>query len=415
MEGAVSGHLRKRQKGGFPVAGLRILMMIHRQADNSPYCFYVHEQAKALRARGHEVVVIACVGVMPMMARLRPAQAAVAAATPEEAVIDGIPVYYPRCLTLGNAGERLLGGRLLARAALPIARRLHKEKPFDLVHAHMLPRDGHAGLLVARALGIPMALTVHGTDIFAYFRPGEEPWRRNARIAREADALMAVSGLLLSRVAPYRGEGKLTRVVPNGVDLSLIPEETCNRPRAVISVGTLKARKCMDRTLEAFAGLAAEFPDATLTIVGIGEMEAQLRARIGELGLEGRVTLTGGLPHEEVLSRMAQSDLFVLPSWGEGYGIVYIEAMAAGCIAVGARGEGIEDTITDGQNGFLVPAGDIEETRRVMRAVFEDRAAYAALRERGRQDARALTWEKNAERTEQVYREMLGRVRPSQS
>ncbi len=64
-----------------------------------------------------------------------------------------------------------------------------------------------------------------------------------------------------------------------------------------------------------------EYPDATLTIVGIGEMEAQLRARIAELGLEGRVTLTGGLPHAEVLARMAKSDLFVLPSWGEGYGI----------------------------------------------------------------------------------------------
>lgn len=94
----------------------------------------------------------------------------------------------------------------------------------------------------------------------------------------------------------------------------------------------------MDRTLEAFARLADEYPDATLTIVGIGEMEEQIRARIEQLGLQSRVTLTGGLPHEEVLRRMAQSDLFVLPSWGEGYGIVYIEAMAAGCIAVGAKG-----------------------------------------------------------------------------
>ena len=133
---------------------LRILMMIHRQADNSPYCFYVHEQAKALKARGHEVVVISCVGVTPMMKRLRPKQAEVAARTPQEDVIDGIPVYFPRCLTLGNAGEKYLGGRLLAYAALPIARRLHKEKPFDVVHAHMLPRDGHAGLLTARALGV---------------------------------------------------------------------------------------------------------------------------------------------------------------------------------------------------------------------------------------------------------------------
>ena len=386
---------------------LRILMMIHRQADNSPYCFYVHEQAKALMARGHEVVVISAVGVTPMMKRLRPGQASVAARTPKEAVIDGVRVIYPRYLTLGNAGERLLGGRLLAASALPVAKKLHREKPFDLVHAHMLPRDGHAGLIVARALGIPLALTVHGTDIFHYFIPGKAPWPRNVKIAREADALMAVSTLLMSRVAPYRGEGKLSRVVPNGVDLSLVPEHTDNAPRTVISVGTLKARKCMDRTLEAFARLAGDYPDATLTIVGIGEMEAQLRARIAALGLERRVTLTGGLPHEAVLARMANSDLFVLPSWGEGYGIVYIEAMAAGCIAVGARGEGIEDTITDGENGFLVPAGDIDAIERVMRAVFEDRGAYAALRERGRQDARALTWARNAQTVETIYFELL--------
>ena len=386
---------------------LRILMMIHRQADNSPYCFYVHEQAKALAARGHEVVVISSVGVTPMMKRLRPKQAEVAARTPRQDVIDGIRVFYPRYLTLGNAGERLLGGRLLAMAALPVARRLHREKPFDIVHAHMLPRDGHAGLLVARALGVPFALTIHGTDIFHYFIPGQQPWPRNVMIAREADALMAVSSLLMSHVSPYRGDAGISCVVPNGVDLSLVPQQTANRPRAVISVGTLKARKCMDRTLEAFAGLSGEYPDATLTIVGIGEMEAQLKARIRELGLESRVTLTGGLPHEEVIRRMAESDLFVLPSWGEGYGIVYIEAMAAGCIAVGAQKEGIEDTITHGENGFLVPAGDTEATQRVMRDVFSNREAYAQLRERGRQDARALTWARNAQTVEAIYGKVL--------
>lgn len=386
---------------------LRILMMIHRQADRSPYCQYVHEQAKALRARGHEVVVISCVGVTPMMHRLRPKQAEVAAATPRKAVVDGIEVYYPRCLTLGNVGEKLLGGRLLARAALPMAKRMHREKAFDIVHAHMLPRDGHAGLLVARALGIPMALTVHGTDVFHYFLPEQTPWKRNIMIAREADALMAVSSLLLSRIAPYRGEGRITRIVPNGVDLSLVPKQTENVARAVISVGTLKARKCMDRTLEAFARLAGEYPDATLTIVGIGKMEAQLRGRIAELGLEHRVTLTGWLDHAQVMARMAQSDLFVLPSWGEGYGIVYIEAMAAGCIAVGAAGEGIEDTITDGVNGFLVPAGDIEQTERVMREVFAHRGQYGSLRERGRRDALELTWEKNAQTVEAIYLEAI--------
>ena len=271
----------------------------------------------------------------------------------------------------------------------------------------MLPRDGHAGLLLARALGVPVALTVHGTDIFHYFIPGKEPWKRNIRIAQDVDALMAVSSLLMSRVAPYRSEDRLSRVVQNGVDLSLVPNDEKRKPRSVISVGTLKARKCMDRTLEAFARLADEYPDATLTIVGIGEMEEQLRARIGQLGLQSRITLTGGLPHEEVLRRMAQSDLFVLPSWGEGYGIVYIEAMAAGCIAVGAKDEGIADTITDGENGFLVPAGDIDETERVMRQVFAHPEAYEALRQKGMQSAHGLTWVRNAEKTAEVYREAI--------
>ena len=386
---------------------MRVLMMIHRQADNSPYCFYVHEQAKALRAQGHDVTVISCVGVMPLMEKFRPALAETDKKTPQKDVVDGIPVYFPRCLTLGNAGEKAIGGWLLYRAALPIAQKLHREKPFDIVHAHMLPRDGHAGLLTARALGVPVALTVHGTDIFHYFIPGREPWKRNIRIARDVDALMAVSNLLMSRVAPYRGEGELSRVVQNGVDLSLVPINEKKKPRSVISVGTLKARKCMDRTLEAFARLADEYPDATLTIVGIGEMEGQLRARIGQLGLQSRVTLTGGLPHEEVLRRMAQSDLFVLPSWGEGYGIVYIEAMAAGCIAVGAKDEGIADTITDGENGFLVPAGGIDETERVMRQVFAHPERYEALRQKGMQAARGLTWARNAEQTAEVYREAI--------
>lgn len=386
---------------------MRVLMMIHRQADHSPYCFYVHEQAKALHAQGHDVTVISCVGVMPMMQKLRPALAETNRRTPQKDVIDGIPVYFPRCLTLGNAGEKAIGGWLLYRAALPIAKALHREKLFDIVHAHMLPRDGHAGLLLARALGVPVALTVHGTDIFHYFIPGKEPWKRNIRIAQDVDALMAVSNLLMSRVAPYRGEDRLSRVVQNGVDLSLVPNDEKRKPRSVISVGTLKARKCMDRTLEAFARLADEYPDATLTIVGIGEMEEQLRVRIGQLGLQSRITLTGGLPHEEVLRRMAQSDLFVLPSWGEGYGIVYIEAMAAGCIAVGAKDEGIADTITDGENGFLVPAGDIDETERVMRQVFAHPEAYEALRQKGMQSAHGLTWARNAEKTAEVYREAI--------
>ena len=81
---------------------LRVLVMIHRLTDNSPYCFYVHEQAKALATRGIDVQVVSPVPVPLMASRLRPESARVIAATTDSAVVDAIPVSYPRFMTLGN-------------------------------------------------------------------------------------------------------------------------------------------------------------------------------------------------------------------------------------------------------------------------------------------------------------------------
>jgi len=384
---------------------LRILILIHRLIDNSPYCFYVHEQARALRDLGHEVAVIAPVGVLPGQRLLRPAAHAVIRSTPDQAEVDGIPVTYPRYITLGDPGERLLGGRLLAQAALPIAKALHRKTPFDILHAHMLPIEGHAGLLIGKALGIPTALTVHGTDVLRYFRLGEMPWPRNRSIANNVSVLMAVSGMLAGRVAPYRRDP--VEVVHNGVDVSLIPAKTNNRRRAVITGGALKARKCMHTTLDAFSALAAAYPDATLTIFGEGPDRPSLETKIDERGLQGRVTLTGAIPHKEALALMAQSDLFVMPSYAEGFGVVYIEAMAAGCVAVGGEGEGIADVIRHGENGYLVPADDTQALIPRLRELFEGGGEIEAARLRGMETARALTWRRNAQHCVELYRRAL--------
>ena len=138
---------------------MHILMMIHRLADASPYSFFVHEQARALVALGHTVDVIATVPVPPMMRKMQPFWADIVRKTPQAQEVDGVHVEYPRCLTLGDAGERLFGGRNYFRAILPVARRIHRRNPVDLIHAHMIDRDGHAGMLTADALGLPFVLT----------------------------------------------------------------------------------------------------------------------------------------------------------------------------------------------------------------------------------------------------------------
>jgi len=302
---------------------------------------------------------------------------------------------------LGDPGARLTGGRLMARAALPIARELHRQKPFDILHAHMLPIEGHAGLILGRALGIPVALTVHGTDVQRYFRPGEAPWPRNRQIANRVSVLMAVSSVLARRLAPYRQAP--VEVLHNGVDLSLIPAGRANRRRAILTGGALKPSKRIHDTLEAFAALAGAYPDATLTILGEGPERASLEAHIAERKLQGRVTLTGAIPLAQALARMAESDLFVMPSSPEGFGIVYIEAMAAGCVAVGSVGEGIADVIRHGENGYLVPPGDAGTLTGTLRTLLEGGEQVEAVRQRGIATARSLTWRHNAERCAALY------------
>ena len=271
----------------------------------------------------------------------------------------------------------------------------------------MLDRDGHAGRFIAGKLGVPLVLTVHGTDVFRYFGKGRMPSPRNVETVRSVDGLMAVSQKLLSLVAPYR-EGGLSEVIPNGVDLSLVDPAPVNVPRSILSVGTLKARKCMGATLDAFGAIAGDYPDARLTIVGVGEERGMLKRRIDERGLSGRAILAGGVTHGEVMRMMAQSDAFVLPSYDEGQGIVYIEAMASGCVAVGSLDEGISETIRDGENGFLVPAGDARAVERTLRRIFDAPDRLRSLRERARQDALALSWAENARRTQAFYRRAMG-------
>ena len=70
--------------------------------------------------------------------------------------------------------------------------------------------------------------------------------------------------------------------------------------------------------------------------------------------IDKNVIFTGRLPHDEVLSKMRDSDIFVLPSVGETFGMVYLEAMASGCITVCTKGDGIDGIIKNGENGFLV-------------------------------------------------------------
>ena len=111
----------------------------------------------------------------------------------------------------------------------------------------------------------------------------------------------------------------------------------------VLTCANFKKRKNIDKVIEACKGLES----FELTVIGSGKERNKLEK------IDKNVTFTGRLSQEEVLSKMRESDIFILPSVNETFGMVYLEAMSQGCITICTKGDGIDGIIKDGENGFL--------------------------------------------------------------
>ena len=149
--------------------------------------------------------------------------------------------------------------------------------------------------------------------------------------------------------------------------------------RNFIYVGTLIARKNCDSLIKALAKQEAR--DWHLDIVGDGAEKQNLMALSQELKVEGKITFHGKVPRETVIELMQKAQCFIMNSRGEVFGLVYLEAMLANCITVASLKEGMDGIINDGENGFLVEAGDVQElsnTIERIRTLTTDKATAIA-------------------------------------
>lgn len=135
-----------------------------------------------------------------------------------------------------------------------------------------------------------------------------------------------------------------------------------------IQVSILMDRKYPHKTIKGVSE-AYEGRDFSLELVGDGGMMDALRTQVENAGLQDKVTLCGRIPRNEVVEKLDKADVFILVSRNEVFGLVYIEAMARGCIVIASRREGMEGIIEDGVNGFFCEAGDSTELANVIRRI----------------------------------------------
>ena len=208
------------------------------------------------------------------------------------------------------------------------------------------------------------------------------------------------------------------RCIPNGVDLvRFTPRQPSPKLRAsldlpegvsvVASVGRFVAFKGYTYLLEAARLVHEATPEVHWVLVGDGELRSELEAQCRSLALESRVHFTGW--REDIPDILALADLFVLPSLGEHFGRVLIEAMAAGKAVVATDAGGVPEVVIHGETGLLVPPAQPAPFATAVLALLKDPAKAARLGNAGRRRAeKVFSLGRHVEAVEALYKELLG-------
>jgi glycosyltransferase involved in cell wall biosynthesis len=322
---------------------------------------FVARSLEALAARGDwQVTVINPIGVPPVAFGRYKALAAAAV----DGIEHGVLVHRPRFPLIPKFGGRL-NPRLIARAVLPLARRLHAEAPFDLVDAQFFYPDGPAAARVAGALGLPFAIKARGADI-SYWGERAYALRQMREAAGEAAGLLAVSRALAEDMATLGLPREKIAIHYTGLDRDLfrpLDRIECRRRLAehfgfdlpagaplLSTIGALIPRKGQEFVIRALARL----PDARLVLVGTGPDRARLAALTASTGVTGRVHFLGSLDHAMLPVVLSASDAMVLPSASEGLANAWVEALACGCPLVITDAGGARELVTSPLAGRIV-------------------------------------------------------------
>lgn len=303
--------------------------------------------------------------------------------------------------------------------AADLERRWRERRP-DVVHAHFW-MSGHASLLAAAPLGLPVVQTFHALGTVKRRYQGgldTSPERRigiEREIARRADRVLPTCSDEVFELMRMGADSERLTVIPCGVDLSRFSPTGSAAPRGrrrrLLYVGRLVQRKGVGNVVSALA----ELPGVELLVAGGPErarLEAdpearRLRQLADELGVADRLHLLGRVGREELPALIRSADAVVSVPWYEPFGIVPLEAMACGVPVIASAVGGMIDSVVDGRTGVHVPPRDPERLAEAAAALLADRERRRAYGSAGARRARRLyDWRRIAAQVRDVYEQV---------
>ncbi len=344
---------------------------------------HVRQLASELRGRGHHVLVVAPGAV------LGPASA------------DAVPVRL-----VGRSLRVPYNGTVAPIAFSPgswrrVRSAMHAFGP-DIVHVHE-PFTPSTSMLTTLAAGAPVVATFHAYLDRSRLMELAGPVLR--QVHRRIDAGIAVSEAAAAFVRRViRGP---VEIVPNGVDVTAFarerrPADGLPEDRKILWVNRLDPQKGFGVMIAAFERLASELEDVSLVVAGDGRDRTEFDML--SPAVRRRVVRLGAVPHDTLPRYHAACDVFVSPALGqESFGIVLVEAMAAGLPVVASDIPGYREVVRDGVEGLLVHPNDPTALAGAVSRVLADPTLATALAEAGRVRAESYSWDVVVPQVEAVY------------
>lgn len=331
-------------------------------------------------------------------------------------------------ITIGNGKETTQTGNLIVHAikqkypyplAFPILVRLLKRKiqeiKPDIVNAQTtnMPYSTTAAFVRHK---YPAVLTVRGilvkearfiTGIGSIFNTLFHKPNEKYVVSRIPD-IIAVSSATRNVISSM--SNSVIHVIRNGADFEDMQNvELCESVRSpsILFVGHLAKIKGVNLLLEAIPIIKKVFPDVHVYIAGSGPDEGKLRKLVQKLNIEENVEFLGFVQGDLKYSYYKSADIFVLPSLWDSAPVVLPQAMICGRPIVASNVGGIPDMVENGETGVLFEPGNVEQLAEKLTILLQDRELREEMGKAGAERVKEFTWEKIAERTVGVYREIL--------
>lgn len=284
----------------------------------------------------------------------------------------------------------------------------------------------HASASISRSIPPPAKVIVLVHDLASILPPGELRYRptwKNRLIhvlgvlfkkpgILRADHVFTVSAAIKEAIVRRLGyPAEQITVIYNGVDAATFAPRDKSDARTelgleqagqyLMTVTSPAARKNMPCLMRAMHPLAADFPELKLLVVG--GLDAEALRLIGELNLDDRIIRYRNISDDQVAALYAAADLYVFPSWYEGFGLPVVEAMACGCPVIVSDDPALVEVA--GPAGLSFPAKAPEKLADAVRTVLSDPALRDSLVQAGKRRAAEFTWTRTAQRVEAALRE----------